>query len=192
VDRPSLRPAIAAILDDLGRALPDALGPVDTSRILIVAAAARRDARATIRPLAPRIEWVTPTVTIDGRPALYELALRPRWFLATEADARVVTLAHELWHAGPRFDGTLPASRGHRATPGGEVEGAVTRLVEEWRSRSRRAAELTAALALPGEYRLTSWLIRPPTRIPPNSRIRRAYDERDLYEAIVELTSSRA
>lgn len=187
---PELGPHLRALLADLAAHVPEAFGPVDTSRLLVVMGAARREARATIRPLtaadAPGAAWHKPEVHVRGVRILYEIALRPLYFRSTSAAARVLTLAHELWHAGPTFDGTLPPARRHTVTRGAQVEVEVREALALWRQRSSRAEPLIARATAPGVYHLDAWLCRPPSRIPAASAARRRYDDADLYPQLVE------
>jgi hypothetical protein len=181
---------LRALLADLAAHVPEAFGPVDTSRLLLVVGAARREARATIRPLTPAtdtdVAWHKPEVSARGVTILYEIALRPLYFRATSPPARVLTLAHELWHAGPTFDGSLPPARRHRVARGAQVEAEVTEALARWRQRSPHAARLSAAATAPGLYRLDAWLCRPPSRIPATSSARRRYGDADLYPQLIE------
>ncbi len=197
MSRADLGATIAALITDLGGAVPEVFGPVDASRVLVVLGAARREARASIRPLTfggtpPTTtsadgRWDKPRVERGGALLLYEITLRPLFFRCTAPAARVATVAHELWHAGPRFDGTLPEARRHVVARGEPVEREVTEAVALWRSRSPRAAALATALATPGEYEMMAWLKRPPTRIPRTSALRRSYGEADLYRQAIEM-----
>lgn len=195
MSRGDLGSAIGALIADLGAAVPEAFGPVDARRILVVVGAARREARASIRPLtfgggryaSADGAWDKPRVVVGGALVLYEITLRPLFFRATAPAARILTLAHELWHAGPYFDGTLPAERSHVAVRGEPVESAVKQAVAAWRARSPRAAALEHALTVPGEHLALAWLRRPPSRIPRSSALRRSYDDEDLYPTVVEL-----
>lgn len=186
---------ISTLIADLGRAVPEVFGPVDAARVLVVLGAARREARASIRPLtfggsrttSPDGRWDKPRVEVGGVVQSYEITLRPMFFRCTTPAARIATVAHELWHAGPSFDGTLPEQRRHLVARGEPVEREVTEAVALWRARSPRAATLAEALATPGTYTIRAWLRRPPTRIPRSSALRRSYGEADLYPQPVEL-----
>lgn len=187
---PDLGVHLRALLGDLAAHVPEAFGPVDMSRVLLVVGAARREARATIRPLTSAagagVGWHKPEVSVRGAPVLYEIALRPLYFRATAPEARVLTLAHELWHAGPTFDGTLPLARRHQVARGAQVEAAVTEALARWRQRSPHAGRLSAAATAPGLFRLDAWLCRPPSRVPATSSVRRRYGDADLYPQLLE------
>jgi len=184
--RAALDPALGAIAGELARANPE-LEHVDGTRILFVAGAARRGHRASVRPLrfarGRRSEdgrWWKPEVIIDGRPMLYEICLRPRFFLEGDGETRLTILAHELWHLAPAFDGTLAEERRHHAAP------SFDELVDTFVARYR-AAGFTSdrALAVEGELELAAWLQRPPSRVAVGVRDRARYDERDLYRAVI-------
>src|SRR5262245_28630857 len=87
---------------------------LDPARILVVAASARRESAASIRGFGGESSaYVKPRIRIGGVVQLYELALRPRFFLTMSAQLRAETFVHELWHIAPAFDGTLAADRRH-------------------------------------------------------------------------------
>ena len=165
-----------------------ALAHIDPARLLFVQAAARSTARASIRPLTlgghpPRFRhdgWEKPQIWIHGTLALYEISLRPRYFLEASPDERASILAHELWHIEPTFDGSLDESRRHR--PGHALDDAqVQAWVDAWRSHG---AEAQAVLTFEGEARLPAWTERPPSRLGPTGR--RRYSQDDLHYAIVQ------
>lgn len=196
VGRPLADRAYVALAWEIVRAAGPALVHVNPDRVLFLAGPARRGSLASIRPLTfggspPRDEegpWKKPHITIGGRQALYEVVLRPRFFLDATPDERLAVLAHELWHASPAFDGTLAPERRHEEVESAAVEREVEALVEAWRAaRDERSA--AAILAHEGELRLDAWLSRPPTRIPramlATQRVRTRYDERDLFSAVV-------
>ena len=190
------RPHFDEPLRDLCRAFRDAnmeaLGHVDASRVLFICAAARRGARASIRPLTlgghpPRYrdgDWEKPQIWIDQRPALYEIALRPRYFLDARPEDRARIICHELWHISPRFDGTLACDRRHRPDPNPSTENpdeVADRWIAAWRYAGARGEDV---LTFCGELRLSAWTDRPPSRL--SSTGRRRYTQDDLHSAIVE------
>jgi hypothetical protein len=190
--RPFLDAGLTRLVAALAEASPETLGHVDATRILVVAGAARRSANASIRPLTYGGDppsrgtdaFLKPSITIDGIAMRYEICLRPRFFLALNADERVRVLAHELWHTSTSFDGTLASDRRHRK--GGDDE-PVDRAVSAWRMRGAAHGEL---LAVEGEARLRAWTVRPPSRIPRTLSTRDSYDERDLHHAVVCFAST--
>src|SRR5262245_38726931 len=108
-----------ALIGALARAVPDQLGHLDEKKILVIASAARRESIASIRPLTfgkhePE-GFIKPRVTVHGERMLYELALRPKFFIGMNARERLAIFAHELWHISPDFDGTLAEDRRHDA-----------------------------------------------------------------------------
>src|SRR5204862_91223 len=96
--------------------------------------------------------WAKPRITIAGRRMLYEICLRPRFFLALSRADRLITLAHELWHIGPAFDRTLSATRRHQAAAerGGAAERwqalALTHVLRRRLRREPRAGALLRRL----------------------------------------------
>jgi hypothetical protein len=191
--RPHADRPLADALDALRAANPGALGHVEPGLILIVAGAARREARASIRPLtfggAPpllvRDGWEKPRILRGGLALRYELCLRPRFFLRASPLERLTVLAHELWHASSSFDGALDPSRRHGALSEDELQAEVAELVAPWRDG---AVPLPPILRHRGELRLSAWASRPPTQLVARQPGRRVYDERDLFPAIVEQT----
>ncbi len=185
------RPILDPLLRDLCRAICTASGEdldhVDPDRVVFVAGAARRSARASIRPLTlggppPRFrngDWAKPQVWLRDRIALYEICLRPRYFLDATPDDRARILAHELWHISPRFDGTLAEDRRHRSTDEPDSP-QIDRWVQAW---LRLGGPGRLAVEYTGELRVSAWTRRPPSRLGPTGR--RRYDESDLHWAIV-------
>ncbi len=118
--RPSVSLAVRRLVRDLARRLPE-LAHVRASRILVVAGEARGLSRATIGP-APgalaahgRRGAAGRGPTLNGKPVLYVMTLRPLWFVASTPEERVATVIHELYHLSARFDGRLHAGRKHSA-----------------------------------------------------------------------------
>lgn len=176
------------LLEEIVAAEPVGFRGVQPSRILVVAGAARRDARASIRPLrfpggllrSSDGRFDKPKVTVRGQEMLYEICLRPRFFRTTLPEARLATLVHELWHIGDHSDGTLDPERRHRAL--GRFEAPVEQLAARLGQMG-----LGARLGPLGEATIAAWLVRPPSQIMQASAVRRNYDERDLYPAIIEM-----
>lgn len=180
-------PAYAALIDRVAAALPEAFGHLDSRAILVVAGAARLEARASVRPMTfggapPR--WVSgaqqkPRVTRGGHPILYELCLRPRFYRRTDPHERLRVFLHELWHLSPRFDGTLDEGRRHRRAGPGDPA-ALTTFID----RLSLADPDLEVLRWRGELLVPAWLSRPPSRAPVE-RVLRPYGDEDLYSAIV-------
>lgn len=198
--RPILDEALREFCRALAAANPDALRHIAPERIVFVAGAARRSARASVRPLTlggepplfRRAGWEKPQVWLFDRPALYEICLRPRYFLEAAPDERVRIICHELWHMNPAFDGTLDPARRHRnRSPAGSIfdEQAdrtddkcnVEPWVTAWRASGAVGIE---AFTFAGELRLSAWTARPPSRLGPTGR--RRYSQADLHLAIVQ------
>jgi hypothetical protein len=186
----ALEPTLSALVGELAEAAPEALGHLDAGAILFVFGAARLESRASVRPLRyggrpPRLRsadarYEKPEITIDGRPMLYEICLRPRFFLDLDGEARLAILTHELWHIAPAFDGSLAPERRHRAETPGRFEREVSAILDTFRRRVE-LSPAAARLAEPGPFLLPAWRSRPPSRLPVGARGRRRYDERDLY-----------
>lgn len=167
---------------------PEALGHIEPKAILCVAGAARRQARASVRPFCfpgpvKKVAgpWTKPEITIFGQPILYEICLRPRFFLSTTAAERLRILVHELWHISPRFDGTLADARSHRHGTFADHDPADN-ILNGLTPESLPHGEF---LAHDGEMRMQAWLSRPPSRIRTGTGLRLRYDERDLHAAVV-------
>jgi hypothetical protein len=189
--RPILDPLLSALVSELAEIAPRALGHADPSRILFVFGAARREARASIRPLtfgfekrvSPDKRWRKPMIAIEGREMLYEICLRPRYFLESTPAIRLRTIVHELLHISPRFDGTLDPLRRHEKGSR-DFDDEVDAIATLW-ERSSEDRKTRAMIALLGEARLRAWTSRPPSRIPARLTMRAIYDARDLHEAVV-------
>jgi hypothetical protein len=177
--RPIIDRHLRQLVREIARAVPD-LAQVDADRILFVAGAARLMARASIRPLGGANR---PALVMHGVPMLYEICLRPRFFRETPHAQRLLTIVHEMWHASPRFDGTLAQERRHQNADPDWIEAEVARMVEQFARSGSSAGDF---LRYKGEMRMLAWLVRPPSRIPPHSAMKRSYDEGDLFLAIVE------
>lgn len=182
-ERPALGPHLTAFAEALAEARPDAFGHLLPRRILFVAGAARRAARATIRgfpdPVTPGER--RPEVLVRGQRIRYEICLRPRFFLGADPDARVRILAHELWHIAPELDGRLHPKRRHGARPEAELEAELDGLLEGFEAERTSVWPLLQGR---GERQLSAWLVRPPGRLRTKEE-RSTYDERDLYDAIL-------
>ena len=190
--RPSIAVPLRRLLEALVSAAPGALAGVDPDRVLIIAAAARKDAHASIRPLSfgghpPRYvsdgqRLQKPKVVIDGREMLFEIALRPRFFLDTHPLERVSILAHELYHVDPERPGLLSEARRHVHASPGALDEATREIVESWRAKGAKAGEV---VELRDELTLDAWRVRPPSRLLETHRDQRLYTEQHLYPAVV-------
>ncbi|MCC7381355.1 MAG: hypothetical protein IT384_05970 [Deltaproteobacteria bacterium] len=194
--RPRLDPFLLHLTRSIASVGPRHLARVEQAGILFVAGAARRDSRASVRPLTfgghpPQRtsadgRWVKPRISIAGREIRYEICLRPRFFLAASPSGRVATLIHELLHLSPELDGTLDAHRRHQPGERDPLAAEVQDILQRWEAHTAPAAPERAWLSHRGELRLAAWLSRPPSRAPVGTTIRLDYDERDLFEAVVE------
>jgi hypothetical protein len=164
---------------------------VRASRILVVAGEARRSSRATIRPLASRLPKHSarrrPLVQFQGRRILYVITLRPAFFRRSSAHERVTTLLHELYHVSTRFDGTLHRGRRHAMLPGRRFQANLNPLVKRYLGEADPT--LLAALDHHGEVLVRQWLEKPPLSILPGSKVRRRYDEAQLFLGPVMMVS---
>lgn len=196
--RPFVGALFTSLVRSIARAGPDGLGPIDADRVLVVAGAARGESTASIRPLAFGLEtrdpcvpllraggWNKPRIELGGVPMLYEICLRPRFFLTLAPEERLSTLIHELWHISPSFDGTLAEERRHDRMAKDQIDREVERIAKSFRENVGASSRLDP-LEIRGEIRIDAWLSRPPTRIPSAASVRATYTERDLYSAIVE------
>lgn len=147
---PDLDPALRRLLADIPRRCP-ALAHVQASTVLPVLGAAHEDSRATIRPL---LSW---RVTVGGHRRLYEISLRPLFFLSANGLGRLCTLFHELYHISPPCDGKLDPQRSHSA--GARFDARVEVLAREYVQVAPPA--LLAPLAHHGMARMRAWRLRP-------------------------------
>lgn len=192
--RPIIDGALLRLAAHMAERIPD-LRQVDARRILFVAGAARLASRASIRPLTyggdppsrRTAGFVKPTIEIEGVTMLYEVCLRPRFFLESDPRRRLLVVAHELWHCSDDFDGTLSDERRHGVAGDDAIEGAVERMVDGYLACETPAE--SRFLETTTEMRMRAWAQRPPTRIPVRDgarpSVRTRYDERDLYLAVV-------
>jgi predicted metallopeptidase len=178
------------LIRDVATKVPE-MAHVRASRILVVSGEARRASRATIRPLASRIPKSStrrrPIVRVKGRRVLYVITLRPSFFRESSAHERVATLLHELYHISTRFDGTLHRGRRHAVLPGRRFQASLAPLVKRYLAVADE--DLIAALDHHGEVLVRQWLEKPPLSIRKGSRVRRRYDEAQLFLGSVMMVS---
>ena len=187
--RPLLEPPLRVLLEQWVALVPEALGHIDPARILLVAGAARRGARASVRPLSfggwppvyVRNGEQKPRIVVKNLVMLYEICFRPLFFLRCTTEERLHILAHELWHLSPRFDGTLDPQRRHAASEGAEAD-RFSRMVVD---AAQDAGLDERIVAFDGELRVPMWLERPPSLIPPGLSCRTRYDDEDLFLGVV-------
>ena len=189
--RPDLEPHLRAYVAALAADRP-AFAHLRPEAIVFVAGAARRAARASVRPLAfasgasEQGNLRKPVVRVGGHRVLYEICLRPRFFLGSTPRERALILAQELWHIGAHFDGRLAPERRHGAAPEATLEGALRRALAGF---DVERTSLWPLLAVHGELWLPAWLQRPPSLVAAGRGQRAEYDERDLYSALVLQTA---
>ena len=184
--RPILDQYLSQLVDELVRDNLEVLGHICSSNILFVSGAARRANRASIRPFRYATEdaeasYIKPSVKIDKHAILYEVCLRPLFFLEGNSESRISTIAHELWHISDGFDGTLEESRRHRNMSDTVFSQQVERILEN----SSISKEVRDVFGYEGECFIQAWKQRPPSRIKTDSSKRKAYDERDLYRSVI-------
>jgi hypothetical protein len=191
--RPNLDDAFEALVGHICASNADAFGHIDAGHLLFVAGAARREARASIRPLtfggqppshvSPDGQWRKPRVIVRGVPQLYEVCLRPQFFLNASPRQRLRTIVHELWHISEAFDGSLDPQRRHRQ--GHDDSMTIEAMADAVENTN---ADLSI-LAVSGEAIMRAWRCRPPSRIPADTDMRTRYGDDDLFAAVV-VTSS--
>ena len=174
------------VIKDLVASNPDSLGHIVPAQILIVAGAARNESKASVRAFTPHLPSHStlkrcPEVTRHGQKVLYEICLRPRYFLESTGEERLHLLAHELYHIAPAFDGTLAEDRRHDVMS----NDAWGRALDPILAQTTLSATARQALFQAGTFTLDAWRIRPPSHIPKASNVRHAYSEEDLYLAII-------
>ena len=127
--------------------------------------------------------WRKPRVVVGGVHRLYEVCLRPRFFLDASPAQRLRTLTHELWHISNAFDGSLAPDRRHRQ--GRDDDATIEQMAREVEASEADLSTLTIS----GEAIMRAWRCRPPSRVPVDADMRLDYDDDDLYAAVV-VTSS--
>lgn len=186
--RPNFNQSVRALIRDVARHMPE-FNHLKASRILVVAGEARRASRSTVKPLMPRPDDRRPKaiITFNGRRMLYCITLRPLFFRASSAKARISTLLHELYHISAQFDGTLDEHRRHEAA--GKGFGVKLRpLVRRYLRQC--PPELWAAMGFDGEVRVLQWLERPTATVGMGKRRpRRLYTEAHLFLGPVRMVT---
>jgi hypothetical protein len=185
--RPNLDLWLGNLLQAFVRANPNDLAHIRPENILFVAGAARRTHRASIRPLrfdkdVNPAQWQKPVVTFNGHDILYEICLRPLFFLEGNFETRIRTIGHELWHISKAFDGCLEESRRHEKLDSRIVEHATEALYETLQPLN---ADIRNVFSREGELLLSAWKIRPPSRIPMTSQEQLHFSEEDLFESVI-------
>jgi hypothetical protein len=189
--------AVKRLVRDLAARVPE-LSHVRSSRVLIVAGEARRASRATIRPAhfketrarAGAGKREKPLIRVKGRKILYVITLRPLWFLASTPRERIGTIVHELYHASPRWDGTLHRGRRHSRLPLAKYNRRVRSLLDRYLEVAPE--EIVAPFSAEGLVRARMWLERPAGSYPGDVyRGRRVYTERQLFYGPVRMVTRR-
>ena len=176
--RPNATLLCRRVVADMAKKLPE-MAHVKASRILFVAGEARRSSRATIRPLAEA------RISLKGKPALYCVTLRPKFFRSSTPEQRVETLLHELLHISAEFDGKLHSARRHSLLAKGKFEALLKPLVRRYLAEADTA--LLSGLAHDGEMIARQWLERPAGRAAK----RLAYSEKHLFVGPVQMITRR-
>ena len=138
-----------ALCQDAVRRVPE-LGHVDLGRVAIGFCQTRKPVRhglyASLTPLrfaGGRVEtsrrgrlWrVQRVVDAAGQEMLYILRFYLPRFLQLDFHEKIVTVFHELWHIGPRFDGDVRRFHGRCYAHSGSqkhYDAHVGRLAEKW------------------------------------------------------------
>lgn len=191
--RPAFTQTIERLIEHLAESLP-AFAHVNPRQVLVVAGEARRASRGTIRPLrfarGKRKDAQgrrKPKVRMGAVEILYCITLRPLFFRQSTPRQRVATIAHELFHTAPAFDGTLNPNLRH------DVAGA--KFEAEFRAVERLAwktlpMQLRRALGYNGEVRMRQWLEKPLTSARGQAgSSRQVYTEAHTFEGIMRLKS---
>lgn len=142
---------VRAVCEDMVSRLPQ-LAHIDMSRVAISLARARKGGaegvHASLTPLrfqggaragqrGGRYYKTQLVLNRDGQEMLYILTLFLPRFMDVEFREKLVTIAHELWHIGPAFDGDLRRHAGRCYVHSGSrknYDGEMKRLVDAWLS----------------------------------------------------------
>ena len=162
----------------MAKKLPE-LSYVQAGRVLFVAGEARRNSRATIKPLA------NTRVLLRGKRAFYCITLRPKFFRASTPEERVETLLHELLHISAEFDGRLHEGRRHSSLPGAKFRSLLRPLVRRYLAHAE--PNLLSGLGHHGEVVARQWLERPTGK----SSRGQAYTEKHLFLGPVQMITRR-
>jgi len=193
--RPNFNETVRLLLEDVAARVPE-FAHIRPGRILVVAGEARRASRGTVKPLTfpggrSRDEesgFRRPIVRLHGKRILYTITLRPLFFRDSDAEARIGTVLHELFHISRRFDGTLSDERRH-ASMGKEFAKRLRPIVRRYLKEC--PDPLKALFGYDGEVRLYSWLERPGLfYFPGKDSSRRLYTEEQLYLGNVRMVTA--
>lgn len=174
------------------RAHVPAFAHLRASRILFVAAEARRRSFATIRGtvfnetgtrLSRSGQKKRPVIMVNGRRIRYWISLRPLFFRGASPGERLETIVHELFHIALSFDGSLARDRRHRVVPRSAYRRLIAPLVAAARPYCPRSLQANASVTI------AQWLVRPPLLIRVGERRRVRFDERHIFRARVEMVT---
>jgi hypothetical protein len=144
-----LTAALRRICVDMASRVPD-LRHIDMERVGVGLRSARHrephGVYATLTPLRfaeGRVlemrrgrQWrIEPLVDGEGRELLYLLCFYVPRFLDMPLEGKLSTIAHELWHIGPAFDGDLRRHDGRCYAHGSsqrKYDAAMDRLAQRW------------------------------------------------------------
>ncbi len=177
--RPSLTPALEALLDDVVGRTPE-LDGLDAGEILVVGIGAHARAAASVRSFGA----VARSVVVSERRRRIELGLRPPFFLEGDAPRRLATLVHELLHLDPRAPGRLLEENRHRARSHASLEREARVLAKRYLAEN--PTERVLCLAHDGEVLLRQWLHR-----PFESTARQRFTDADLFEGPIRIATRR-
>lgn len=192
--RPNFNDAVRQLLEDIAARSPE-FAHIRPARILVLAGEARRASRGTVKPLTfaggksrdHDTGFRRPIIKVNGRKILYTITLRPLFFRDSDADQRIGTVLHELFHISRAFDGTLSESRRH-ATMGSEFNKTLRPIVRRYLKACPK--ELKALFAYDGEVKIWHWLERPGLLyIPGRDSSRRLYTEAQLFLGNVRMVT---
>lgn len=143
-----LTAALSRLVADIGGRLP-AFAHLDPARLLVTLTAARKPGpfglQARCTPLRLRggadtkrirgREYRVQRYTLDGRELLYLVTFVVPRFLDLPAREKLITVVHELYHIGERFDGDLRRHAGRCYAHTGskrKYDAAMGKLVDEY------------------------------------------------------------
>jgi len=152
----------------MARKLPE-LSHVQAGRVLFVAGEARRNSRATIKPLANTGSCSgesAPSTASRCAPSSFAAALRKRGWRR---------FCNELLHISAEFDGRLHEGRRHSSLPGAKFRSLLRPLVRRYLAHAE--PNLLSGLGHHGEVVARQWLERPTGK----SSRGQAYSEKHLF-----------
>lgn len=146
---------------------------IDPTGILMVAAGAHGSIAASVRALQESAR----AVQVAGHRRLWEVALRPRFFLEGDASQRLGTLIHELLHLDPSRPGMLLEEARHPRRSHEAHEELALAIAREWLDTTGAAERaLLAPLGHHGVVWMRQWKFR-----PVREEARRDFGDADLF-----------